>query len=269
MSETTPAYEKIELTPELLVECATAQNFPVELISQLGNSRISFSKADTLVAGGYLNLNAWSVNPAWTTITAEEQAAGVEPEHIGWIVQWTLSAWVQPDTLVARRITDALDRDRLLKFSMKLRKQTYYLNELSMSSQNVLNTVHNLQVQGKNVAAEAFYGDDFALQFDLTPFRTTVKVNGEKTPAVRLFGDAVYLEGFTFKLPSRERGSLEVVRKLEQPVMDVSNLLAAIAAKRSQPAPGVVLSRPAAPAATVAPVAGVTGEEPGEDEIPF
>lgn len=263
MSEAT-AYEKIELTSELLVECATAQNFPVELINQLENSRISFSKEDTLVAGGFLNLNAWAVDPAWTSVTAEDEAAGAEPEHIGWIVQWTLSAWVQPDTLVARRITDALDRDRLLKFSLKLRKQTYYLNELSVQSQNVLATVHNLRLQGKNVAAEAFYGEDFALQFDLTPWRTSVKVNGEKTPATRLFGDAVYLEGFTFKLPSRERGSLEVVRQLDRPVMEVPSLLAAIAAKRSAPAAGQVLSRPVAAVAAVGP-----SEEPGENEIPF
>lgn len=264
MAETT--YEKIELTPELLVDCATAQNFPVELVQQLGNSRISFSKADTLVAGGFLNLNAWSVYPAWTSLSEEEKAAGVEPEHVGWTVQWTLSAWVHPETLLARRITDVLDRDRLLKFSLKLRKQTYYLNELSIASQNVLNTVHSMQVSGKNVAAEAFYGEDFTLQFDLTPWNTSVKVNGVKTPAIRLFGDGVYMEGFTFKLPSRERGSLEVVRAAEKPVMAVPDLLAAIAAKRSQPAPGQVLARPAMPAAAVAsPGAG----EVGEEEIPF
>lgn len=234
-----------ELTEQILVDCATAQNFPVEVLEQAGNTRMEFTRKDFFAGGGYLNLNAWEIRA--------EMRGG---EQIGWRVQLTLSAWVNSDTFKARRASQPLDKQSMLKFSMKLRRQVFLYEELSAKSNATLEELYQRQVGGNDkCAASVFVKPEFLLQFTLKPVDMRVTYDGNRTQVeeIRLIGDEVFITGFDFFSGFAGRGVAERIRPRED-FSSASDIMQRLAKRR-----GAIQDVAAAPA--VAPVAETAGAE--------
>jgi hypothetical protein len=209
------------LTPELLIYCARAQHLPIELLEKANDEKIQLVRSDCFGVGGWANLNGWEIEPFVNSDTQE---------RLGWVVQLTLGAWVDKNTLRARRQGTPIDRDRMFKFSMKLQRITVLDGALRPEEVNVLQQYYERQQTGERCAVSLFYKNSFVLQFKLQPLLMKIYHNSDQQD-YRLLGSEIFMSGFQFNHGFGGAPRVEEIVKREQPLFsDANALLAALQA---------------------------------------